>query len=43
MPSGEVVMQESSMSDMKGCVQKDGRVVVDHDCKSNAPVPVTKP
>jgi hypothetical protein len=42
-PNGTVAVEEATMSEMKGCVQKDGRTVVDHDCKANATAPVAKP
>jgi len=42
-PDGTVAVEEGSLSQMKACVQKDGAVTVDHDCKVNAPVPVKKP
>ncbi len=39
-PDGTVAIQGHTLSEMKACVQKDGHVVVDHDCKSDQ---VTKP
>jgi len=43
LPDGAVAVEENTMSEMKGCMQKDGRIVVDHDCKGAAPANVSKP
>jgi hypothetical protein len=43
LPNGVVAVEMESTSEMKGCLQKDGRAVVDHDCKSNVPAPAKKP
>jgi hypothetical protein len=42
-PNGTVAVEETILSEMKGCIQKDGRTTVDHECKSSAPATVTKP
>jgi hypothetical protein len=42
-PDGTVAVEEGSLSQMQGCLQKDGTVTVDHDCKSNAQAPAKKP
>jgi hypothetical protein len=43
LPNGTVAYEETSLSEMKGCVQKDGSITVDHNCKSNVAAPVKKP
>lgn len=44
LPNGMVVIEGTSlMSEMKGCVQPDGSVVADHDCREKAAAPVKKP
>lgn len=40
---GTVAVEETSPSQMQACVQQDGKVLVDHDCKATAPAPVKKP
>ena len=42
-PNGTVAVEETTMSEMKGCVEKDGRTTADHDCNSAASAPVSKP
>lgn len=42
-PNGTVAVEEGALSEMKGCVQKDGKVTVDHDCRSDAPAAAGKP
>jgi hypothetical protein len=43
LPNGWVAVEVNSTSEMKGCVQKDGRVVPAHDCKSEPSSAVKKP
>lgn len=40
---GTVAVEETAPSQLQACVQKDGKVLVDHDCKPVAPAPVKKP
>jgi hypothetical protein len=43
LPNGWVKLEVDADSEMKGCVQKDGRVVAAHECKSEPATAVTKP
>lgn len=43
MPNGMVAIEAPPPSDMKGCLRKDGTMVVDHDCTSTAPATGKKP
>jgi hypothetical protein len=42
-PDGWVEIELDANSEMKGCVQKDGRVVAAHDCKDEPATAVSKP
>lgn len=42
LPNGWVAVEVNADSEMKGCVQTDGRVVAAHDCKSE-PAAAAKP
>jgi glucose/arabinose dehydrogenase len=43
LSNGMVAVEPGVVSDLKACVQPDGRVLTDHDCKSGAAAPVKKP
>jgi hypothetical protein len=43
MSNGTVAVELNQMSEMQGCVQPDGSVVADHDCKEKPATPVKKP
>ena len=43
LPNGMVAVEAGVKSEMKGCVQPDGRFVADHDCKDGAAAPAKKP
>jgi hypothetical protein len=43
LPNGMVAVEAGVKSEMKGCVQPDGRFVAGHDCKSDAAATVKKP
>ncbi len=43
LPNGMIAVEAGVKSEMKGCVQQDGRIVAGHDCKGTATAPATKP
>jgi hypothetical protein len=43
LPNGMVVIEAPPPSDIKGCLRKDGTVVIDHECTSTAPAAGKKP
>jgi hypothetical protein len=43
LSNGMVAVEPGVVSTMKACVQQDGRVLTDHDCRSDAAAPVKKP
>lgn len=43
LPNGWVAVELDTEVEMKGCVQKDGRIVAGHECKNEAPTAVTRP
>lgn len=43
LPNGMVAVEVGVKSEMKGCLQADGRVVATHDCQGEAAAPAKKP